>query len=83
MSKPQGSEVEFAPMTVAEAAQKWHMSESRVKILVDQKRVKHVKKGGGDIRAGTILIMQPDPPPPAAPGTLTEEQRAVKAKKVK
>lgn len=65
------------PMTTRQAAERWGMSEQRVRILVGEGRVKHSKVGGGKTRAGAILIWQRDPPPRVGPGELTEAQRAV------
>lgn len=65
------------PLSVPQAAALWGKSESRVKILVAQGRVKHMQSSQGGQRA-YIFIEQRDPPPDMARGELTEEQRAVK-----
>ena len=61
------------PLTVQEAAELWEMHPSRVKQLCQQGRVKHTKKGGGEKRAGAILIQQLEKPERITPGTLKKK----------
>jgi hypothetical protein len=75
------------PMTVGEAAAYWNLSPTRIRVLCNQNRIDHIKKGtggrrrsDGTIGARTILITQLNPPEPVEPGSLSEEQRAVKSR---
>jgi hypothetical protein len=71
------------PMSVKEAAEAWGKSISWVKKMVKQGRVEHDRIGGGDERAGAILITQSAPPAIAAFGQLDPVQRAAWPKKAK
>lgn len=65
------------PWTTDIAAAVWGLSVSRVQVLCDQGRVKHVRRGWKNV----YLILQRERPERAAPGALTEEQRAVKVRR--
>lgn len=62
------------PLTVAEAAKLWGIDPSRVKQFVAEERVKYQRKGGGDTRAGAILIMQLERPERLPPGALKKRK---------
>lgn len=55
------------PWTVKVAAAQWGISAARVRVLVDEGRVKHTKLPGGQTRAAAILIEQTERPAPKVP----------------
>ncbi len=63
------------PVTISEYAAYHGISITTVKKWVKQNRIPSERRGGGAVRAATILIHTLDLPPRAAPGTLTVEQR--------
>lgn len=63
------------PLTVQEAAELWEVDPSRVKQYVKEGRVKFEKKGGGEVRAGAILIMQTEKPERLPPGALKKTKK--------
>lgn len=82
---PKAPEVTL-PLTVPQAAKLWGISPTRVRVLVAQGRVDHIKVGTGGARrkdgsdgARTILIQQLERPAEVEPGSLSKEQRAAKS----
>lgn len=63
------------PLTVQEAATLWEVNPSRVKQFVKEGRVKYKSIGGGDIRAGALLIMQLERPERLPPGALKKHKK--------
>lgn len=64
------------PITVTQAALLWGKSTTRIKVLCEQQRVKHLKIGIGPMGgARTILIQQAEPPADVERGTLSPAQK--------
>lgn len=68
MKKNEAKPTPTLPLTVNQAAELWNCNPSRVKQFVDEGRVKFTRVGGGEHRAGAILIMQLERPERLPPG---------------
>lgn len=63
------------PLTVTEYMALHNVSRGVVRKWMEQGRLPYERRGGGQGRAGTILIMSAERPPRLAPGSLSPEQR--------
>ena len=69
------------PITISEYMAFHRVSRARVRKWMDQGRLPYERRGGGEGRAGVVLILTVDRPDRLPPGSLSPEQRAAWGKR--